>query len=397
MAASSRIRIRRIAEVTPGTTPAGDMDIVPYATWSMTSPITRQVGANVSSDRQARDNGATDRQTGGSATSDYIYGMYDPEISAAFCAAQGAAVTVTGTDIAAVASGNKLTKGSGGWSTLAAGDFVKVTGFTTNGATFIGKVSAVSGGDLTLTRPTLSNESAGASVTVAYVAKQKLGTALRTLTYESLNLASTKGEAYRKVGVNSFSLSVPEKGHCVLNFGYTGGGAPERLAAALANASAAANTNPIRSGPVHFLGAAVPTQGLGFYYGNTLMDDLRITTLKLTVTNPLLAYGGAKDLGPTALDLDGEFVAMLDLTFHRDSDEAETLIADHDNTDTVTAIEFGFRDASGLRDLWSLPELQPQSESTDGVKKTGQEIVTLQYVARQQAATASLLQYFKLG
>ncbi len=397
MSSSSQIRIRRVREATKGTLPAGAMDIVPFATWKMSGPIQREQPANVSADRLPRDNPATDITISGSATSDYIYGQYDGLMEEVSCAVFGAAVTVTATDITATVSGNKLVKGAGTWSTLAAGDVVKVTGFATNPAAFIALVTSVTSTDLALAWPTLVAEAAGPSVTVTYVGKLRQGTTFLTAHYEEFNLASTKGKQWPYVGVNSFGVTVPYPNRCQLDFGFTGGGRMTRLDAALANSSNAASTNPLRNSNIHFGGASVPTQGLGFRYAGVLMPDLRIQNLKLTFTNPLLAAGGAGALGPQDVSLDQLMSAQLEMTVYRNTADAEALIDDANDPDTVTAIGFGFRDGAGLRDYWHLPQAQPFNEETDGLKQAGREMVMLRWMLRYDATLASLFQYTKLG
>lgn len=399
MGSSARIQLRRIREVTPGTTPGTNMDIVPYATWKASSPITRIQPQNVSADRQPRDNPASDRQVSGQATSDYLYAAYDPEFESAFCAAMAATVAVTATDIEAEDTGNKLIKAAGGWSTLVAGDIVRVTGFVTpNPTTFVALVTSVTATDLVLAWPDVADEAAGGSITVTYIGRLRLGTTLLTHSYEKLNLSGTKGEHWKYFAVNSLGLTVPEKGLCSLNFGYSGGDAtPVRLTAALGNSSNAASTNKPRNCNVHFGAASFPTQGLGFRYGGVLLTDLRIQSLKLTLNNPQLALGGVGSLGPTTLDLDQLFNAMLELTFLRTGDSATDLIADSDDVDTVVPIGFGFRDSDGLRDYWYGPAWQPYNEEDDGLKQAGQEIVSLKFMARYDSVSGSMLQYTKLG
>lgn len=397
MSTNAQKRVRRIKLTTAGEFPAGNMDIVPYTNWQINGPLTREQPGNVQASRQPADNIAVDKATSGSATADWIYGQYDPELAAVMCTTMASAVTVgAATDIAAVVSGNKLTKGSGGWSTLAAGDVVRVSGFATNPATFVALVTAVSGGDLSLAWPTLSAESAGPSVTVTYAGRLRFGTELVLLGFEKFNTGSSKGDTYLDVGVSQAVLTVPLQGKCTLGFTYTAGKSPDPISAALANASNAASTNVVRNAGVDFQGHAVPTAGLGLRYGGTLLD-VYVQSLTVTLTNPLLAAKGAgRGIGPQSLNLDQMMGVAVELKLLRNTADAETLWEDAQDEDTATSLGFGFRDAGGLRDYFWLPQVQPHGNNGGQQQQAGLDEVTISYMARYDSVVG-MLQYTKLG
>jgi hypothetical protein len=402
MSSSSRIRIRRIRETTPGTTPAGNMLVLPFARYKVSAPTQREKPDNVRSDRQVTDNPATTRDVSGNASADMHYQDYDGLHEEVMCSVYSAAATATATTIAAVTSGNKLTHAtSGAWGTagIVAGDVVRITGLVTNGTDFVALVGAApSGNDLPLTWPTLLAESAGPSVTVKVVGRCRLGTSLLTATYERLNLATTKGSIDRGIGVNAWDLEFPQPNKARQSFGFVGL-SKTRASAALANASTAAAGYPLVRSNNGLFGGSNAALGIGFRIDGTLLPDLRVNNLKLSVKNPLLAAGAAGSFGPLDLSLDGEFEVMLSGDFYRNSDDAEDLLDYAADTDSVQDIGFGWIDragASGHLQYALMRALQPSDDNESELAKTGREMVSLAWVAKAHDV-ATMLQLSKLG
>ena len=110
----------------------------------------------------------------------------------------------TDTDIAAAADtggGNPgFTAGAGSWTGLEAGDYVKVSGFTTNAVNNgIFQVIGVSSTDLEVGGPgsgDIVNESAGPNVTVANNGKIRNGSEVTTFVFEKYMGEGTAGSIY---------------------------------------------------------------------------------------------------------------------------------------------------------------------------------------------------------
>lgn len=159
----------------------------------------------------------TDARTGtdnisGKLTDELSVGSYSDQWEALLRGTWTAGVTTTATTIAAVAATSKLTN-SASWLTAGfkVGDLVKVSGFATaaNNGQFI--VLSVSASDLVL-NATLTNEAAGASVTVAVPGKKlviPLTPAARTdKSYTIEQYFSNIGVSYVASGVKFSSASV---------------------------------------------------------------------------------------------------------------------------------------------------------------------------------------------
>ena len=305
---------------------------------------------------------------------------------------------MTASDIAAVASGNKLTGTSGSWASFAVGDFVWVSGMTTNGTGFLAMVSSApvtTDLPLSTTFKTLVNESAGASITVKHAGRFRLGTSILTASYERLNSGSTKGNVYRGVGINSWDIGFTHPNKWTQSFGLMGM-SRTRISAALANATTAATGNPLWNSNTNFGMASLTSPGTGFRFDGTLITDLLIQSLKITVGNPLMAFGGAGALGKQGVSLDNRFDVKVDLTAYRTGSTAEDLLDDAADPATSHTMGFGVRDNSTNGTYFYLPALQVSAESVPPAQQSGKETVTLSYVAKVDS-THTMFQVSKLG
>jgi len=106
-----------------------------------------------------------------------------------------AAIVVTDTVFAQVASGNKITRSGGSFVSdgFVVGTWIKTAGFTGGGYNGIAKVVAVSATELTCSNATFVNDSAGESVTITQGAYIRNGVAksFHTIEEEFSDLAST--------------------------------------------------------------------------------------------------------------------------------------------------------------------------------------------------------------
>lgn len=389
--------VRRILEVTQGTTPATAMAAANFETFKLSGGIKREQAGNVRPDRQPVDNPATDIEVSGNATADFIHGDYDPEMSMAFANTMAAGQTVTAITIAAVAAGNKLTHGTtGAWANFVDGDLVYVTGMTTNGAAWLGRVNGTpSGFDLPIDPlfKTLVNETAGASITVMHGGRFRLGTSILTYTYEQWHALQVKGFVFRGVGVSQWMLDATLPTRMKQSWQLRGL-TRARISAQLANATTAANGYPAVGSTSNFGDALNPTFGFGIRYNGSLLSNLRMNSLKLTLDNPLLAEGALGTLGPIDLSLDNLFTVKVDASFLIIGANAETMITDSDNPDAEKSFGFGYKDSQGHRGYFWLPAVQPADGSDSGLQQSGSDEYSLSLVGKY-SAVGGMFQYTK--
>lgn len=389
---ASQIRVRRLREVTNGTLEAGNMLILPFESFNIDSPITREQGANVTSHRQPLDNPATDMQITGSAKSDVIYSDYDGMYEEGFANTFSSAGSMASTSIVAAASGNTLTRGGGAGSFVsegfAVGDIVKISGYTTNGAVFYGLVSALSATVMTLRWPTLVDETA--SITIKHSGQLTLGTSMLTASYERLNMGTTKGKKNLGVGVSQIVWNYPHPNKLSQSFTLVGMSPTTRITAALANGSSAASGNPAYNSNNNIGDGLNPTRGLGFRINDALIPNVRFKNLTITVDNPLSAMGGLGALGPQDIALDGRFNVKLDIEAYRNHADAEALIDYAIDQTSVMKIGFGAVDNLGNVMYWYFHRVQPTDEKTSPVAQSGREMINMSLVGSYDSTHSAI-------
>ena len=384
---SSTIEIRWILESTQGTLPAGNMQIIPFENYQYAAPLEREQPGNVSSNRQPVDNPATGFSGSGSGSADVSFLDHDLPIAGVFCEAKQTGVTVTATTISAVASGNTIDDSANGLGSFAIGDFVQVSGLTTNGALFLARITAAAAGSLSTDAnfKTLVDEAAGSSITIKHSGFFKQGTTMRTCSGEEWNTSSSKGWETNGVGVSGWDYSVPHPSKMTQSFSLTGMSQPNILASQLANASDAASGNGLVNSNVHFGDKVNATAGLGFRYDGSVLSNLRIKDLKISFQNPISLAGGAGTLGPQDAELDGMFSLSVEITFYRNSADGETLLTDAQNPDALKSIGFGWIDGAGNRRYHWIPKCQPRAGSTTGLKQSDREMGTVSFDVRSDS------------
>lgn len=386
---SASIQARAVREVTPGDLPVGAMQVIPFGTLPFKSSFTRGTPEDVSSHGQAEDNPAEDLQVSATGNGDFRFGIRDIPREEVFRNTITSAVTVTSALIAAVASGNKLTRAAG-WGSRAAGDLVWISGFVTNGAAFVGKVSAVSGSDLTLAWPTLVDEAAGPSVTVADLGQLIFGTSLLTSYWEEWNLKTSKGRKFPGVSASQWDLSMDFPGHWRESFNFVGMLKGERIGAQLANATTAAASRRTINANTNTGDKTVTGSQMGLRYNGALLANAILKSFKLSVVSPKLTEGGAGTLGPQAIGLDGLVTIKLDLKFLRTGTDIDNLMDDAQDPNSEKSVGLGLRDPDGKRVYLWIPKLQPMGGDPDGLKRSGSEMVDISLVGRYDSLDTSM-------
>lgn len=382
--------VRMIPEETPGTTPAGAMQLMVFDSFSPDGDGPERVATGgVSPDQQVYDNAPTTTATSISVEAPSFYDHYKLMQAAVLGqAGHSAAVTVTGSDISAVVSGNKLLKGAGTWGALAQYDIVEVRGLTTNGAAFLAMVSGTpTATDLPLDADwkTLQAEAAGAAVTVEYRGRLRYGSLLQTFSVELWHTKGGYGWVYSNVGVGDWTWGFDIPNAPKNSFTLTCGRVPEKITTRLANATTAAPTDrSVHSSTIHFGRQAAPDWGGQFRYNGTVYDptELRIKKFEWKSPRTLNTSGGAGAFGPLSLSSDGLIEAMVTLEVFRDSAAAEVLLADRQDLDAVVSIAHGLVTPSGKKEVRHWPTLQNLKGGGGGLAQDGEDTLAFNYKAK---------------
>lgn len=387
---ASQIEIRRVRESSAGVLPAGNMLRLPVSSFDLASKVKREKSDNVSSDRQVQDNAATDFDTTGSVNADYFLRDHDSIHEELFCNPYSDPATTGSASLSCVATGNKITRAAGDFTTdgFADGDLVWVTGFSTNGAAFLARVrGTVTTTDLPLDPDfkTLVDEGPVAACTVKHDGQLVLGTTLLLASWERWNKRKNVGSLFSGVGVTSGALSLQTPGRLKWAYGLMGFVQEERLSVRSANATDEPVANSVITTGKMFGDRGTAGSGMGLRYAGDLLTDLMLQKLDLKIGSPLGVAGGAGYFGPQDIDLEGEFDVTLDLGWLTGSTDGETIAADAQLPDTVTSFGFGVKDRAGARQYFWLPKLQPADNSDTGPSKSGRQNSSASFMAQKDS------------
>jgi hypothetical protein len=168
MTDSSQAQIRIYEESTWNETPStgNKMTNLNITNDSLASVTTTKKSGVIRSDANVKSIGRTDVSANGSIGVELIYGEYDSLFEGALRGAFGTTFSTTGTGIAFVNSTGKITDTGNGFTNVVVGQYIHVSGATNSANNGYHKVTVKTGaGDITVAT-TLTDETAGASVTV---------------------------------------------------------------------------------------------------------------------------------------------------------------------------------------------------------------------------------------
>jgi hypothetical protein len=392
--------VRRVAETTLGVTPAGAMIITPFGKFNFTGGApSRSVAMNVAANQLPQANIPETTSYSGSGDSDSLYDHYLTEEANLMAAvAYSSPITVTGTDISAATSGNKLVKAAGTWGGLARGMAVEVSG--TGFGTYVAKISGtVTATDLPLDAAwkTISIDIAsGASVTVKNLGYIRPGTGVvPTNTYEMWNTTGSHGQIITGAAPNEWTwgFAIPKPPTNAFKFiALTN----THVGARLVNTSTAAAAQYPHNSNLSFGYGLTPSYGGGFRYGGVLLPDLRISKFTMKLTRPAKTGDAAGYFGPKSLYSDGLYVLTVDMDIYRDTAGAQTILTDTGNIATVASIAFVMVDPNGKKKLFEFQALEPIKGDGDGLKDTGEEMASISFLGKDDGLI-NMLQLTLLG
>lgn len=167
MSDSNRESIGFIAESTDGTNPGGDKQLLNFTSTTLGKTNESTESKFIRSDTNRAGVIRTGINASGDLGIELQYGGYDAFLEAALRGTFSTALAVNGTTISAAASDNSF-NGSGGseFANAVAGQWVKVSGFATTGNNGWARVVSRTNSKIVVSGLTLTNESAGPTVTI---------------------------------------------------------------------------------------------------------------------------------------------------------------------------------------------------------------------------------------
>jgi hypothetical protein len=375
------------------------MTALEFGEFKLTETMDRERGINVQGNRQPLDNPATMRSGSWTARSDGKHGIYKPIVQSLFGSLVNAGPSAFTGSATFAASGNTI-GATGIGTSLVAGDFVWVTGATLNGSAFLVRLSAASANLVTVDADwkTLVNETV--SITLWYTGRYRIGNSILAFTAELWRanaLPAAHGDVGVGLGATSMTWSFDHPSPWQISYQGVALNVA-RAAAALANGTTTPTQTDIwRSGEL-FGRQDLAAAGCGLRYAGSLLPDLSVKSLEVTLTNPLEIYGRAGSIDGYSLDeQQGQLRELtVNMTVYRDSADAEDLIDDASDPNTVASLSFGQADPQGNLTVFHMPALQAMPADRSGVEQGGKPTFSIQWMGRYDA-THSMFQITEIA
>jgi hypothetical protein len=162
------VKTKYIVEVTPGTTPAAALTILPVKTSNITASKTTVTSQEIRSDRATADLILAIGSSAGDIGYELSFTDYTDFFESALGGTKSTLVALVATDISAASGDNSYNSLAAAFSTanILPGMWIKVKGFATAANNGIAKVVSVTTAKIIVSHKTLVTEAAGPSVTV---------------------------------------------------------------------------------------------------------------------------------------------------------------------------------------------------------------------------------------
>lgn len=348
MAESSRHNLYYVEESTFGTTPTSpSFSYLRHTSDGLTTTKTEIVSAELYQDRGIRDARHGNRTGAGEVAVELSYNSFNDMVEAALCGTWSTgSATVTATDISALASDNSINSVAAEFGVFAVGDVIEISGFTgetaNNGTAVVVTASTTK---LTLTGITLTDDTAGESVTVTEMDKLTTGTTRRSFSVlrDFADLTAGRYGLFTGQEVNTASFSLGLDAIITGSIGFMGkSGSSSASGPAGATYGTAATTQPL-----------TPHQG-AMYEGS--VQDCITTAMDWNISNGLEGKAVLCDEeiighGINRSEVTGNITAYFD---------DDTLLNKFLN-ETVSNLINTFTDAAGNKFGWFFPKVKYNS------------------------------------
>lgn len=378
MSDTNRVALRAAQETVLGTLEVGAYTDIPFTGSSDLGATPETVTSEViRSDRQVTDLVKVNESIGGGFDSELIPTAFDLFLPGIM---QSAAATSSGAtlDADSSVSGSDVTGGAGDFTSVAVGDFVRITG-TVSGATntSVFRVGAKAGDVLTLEGnvPTYTG-----TVLVESGDKWENGTTPTSFSFERqfLDHAAVTSEYMNGCQIDTFSISASSSAIVNCSFGVLGMGhiVQDGRLGGLSTTSAP-DDGPFNSS------SNVATLGVG---GSELTV---VTDLSLEIANNLRERNALGTVGAISIG-SGEFNVTGSLSVYF---EDKTLL-DQLLNNTATRLSFGFTAADGKSIVFDLPAIKFSEGVPDISGKNSDVMLALSFQAFRDATVTKTMRIF---
>jgi hypothetical protein len=372
MSDTNRVQIASIVESSFATKETGsNLQIMRLTGESLKLDAAMGESAEMRSDRQTPGIRRTRVSASGGVNVELSYGTYDDWLEAALMAGStwSAPVTVNASTISALADDNSFSDSGNGFGSLAANQWVYISGFTGAAVANNGfwKIATAAAGKITVTGGTVTTAAAGDSVTITQGGSIVNATALTTFNLER-KYADLTGELSLFVGmaINGLSLTVPQEGIVTGSFDFLGADEQSLTASAGSGYDDAATTDPFSSLDV-----------------TSLLEDqtaMTITSFSLNLQNNLrtrlvCGSGGVVSIGTGKINLTGTLQAYY---------ETKTLYDKFVN-ETASALAVALTDPAGNRYVIEMPRVKFSGGQRVANGPNGDVMADMQWTAYRHA------------
>ena len=335
LAQANVVSLKYIVETTPGVTPSGALTKLNYKSSNLNATINTTQSATIDSGGQLTDIPRTSASTGGDVAYELRFEEFRPLVESALRGTFSTAVSVSATTISVSATDNSINDSGAGFSTanILPGHWIRVSGFTTNGSTFIAKVVSVTTSKIVVSHKTLVDEAAGATITVKGRSVRN-GVTKKTFTIEEeFTDLTTTFVAYKGMQINTMSLNASSGAIIEGSFGFMGTTTTYDAATVGTGAEISASTNSLMT--------ATANVGTIFVDG-TAVSGTYFKNINLSTTNNARSLDAVSNLYPVAINL-GTFNATFAVTAYFDS----TTLLNKFINGTSFSLAYSFTDAAG--------------------------------------------------
>lgn len=343
MSDANRAILRRLEESTWNTTPASAMTETRMTSESLAFNVNFIASQEITPTRDVANLIQVGADSSGDFGFEFIYSEYDDLLESALFSSWTTAFDEADTDISAAATDDSFNSaGSSFATTLTAGQFIYVAGFTEAANNGWHQVVSATASKIIVTSA-LTDEVAGDSVTIKSEHLRN-GVTRKSFTLEKEYADKTLFFAYRGMIVNQMSLSFAANAIATGTFSFLGGAATRAGATTGTGAANAATTNTPMNG-VSNLG--------NIREAGTVLSGIYFQSVDMTINNNLrprdaIANLGHIDIGAGTVSVTGTVNAYLE-----NGDLYDKYIAG-----TATSISFEMTDAGGNRYLVSMPSVK---------------------------------------
>jgi len=336
------------------------------------------LGSNeVRADRQIPNVDRVGVSASGNVNVELSYAAYDDLFEGTLMSDWSAALSISGTDIAADSGANKFTSGGTDISAIVVGQWIEVAGFANSANNGFFKVTATAANEVTVSGATLVTETVGPSVTIdgSYI---RNGATLKSYTLEKKFDDVTEFVAFTGMRVASANLSLQTGSLITGNFSFAGKNATASGVTVGTGGPNAAPTNSVMNATDHI--AAIME-------GSDIATTLDVTGVSMSVGNALGAQSAVGSVNPVGVSVgttgvSGTFAAYFD---------DRTLYEKYLNA-TASNLSFRLTDGSSNTYVFTFPAVR----YTDGQVVAGsanQDVVAaLSWQAYRDTTTDSMIQ-----